>query len=179
MTKQLIRSKILNRLRTQKEEERSRKSKLVELKLFRALVFKKAKIVMFYIAFGGEVQTKEMIKEARKLGKIIAVPVCKNGGLIMPVLLKEADRLKNGLYGVCVPTIEEKIKLTDIDLVVVPGVAFSKSGRRLGRGKGYYDRFLNRLPKDTPSVGLAFDFQILPKVPTSAGDVAVKKVLFA
>ncbi|MCX5706588.1 MAG: 5-formyltetrahydrofolate cyclo-ligase, partial [Candidatus Omnitrophica bacterium] len=60
-----------------------------------------------------------------------------------------------------------------------PGLAFDKKGNRLGRGKGYYDRFLKKIPKDTPSIGLAFDLQILPSVPTSSHDVSVSKVLFA
>jgi 5-formyltetrahydrofolate cyclo-ligase len=69
--------------------------------------------------------------------------------------------------------------LRDIDLVIVPGIAFDKKGNRVGRGKGCYDAFLKKLPKDTPSIGLAFDFQILPAVPSTPADVTVEKVLFA
>ena len=71
LTKAQIRSKILLKLKTQKEEDRSRKSKLIGSKLLRNKVFRKAKIVMFYIAFGGEVNTEEMIREAKKIGKLI------------------------------------------------------------------------------------------------------------
>jgi 5-formyltetrahydrofolate cyclo-ligase len=58
-------------------------------------------------------------------------------------------------------------------------LAFDKKGNRLGRGKGYFDRFLRKIPEDIPSIGLAFDFQILPEVPAAEHDVGVKKVIFA
>jgi 5-formyltetrahydrofolate cyclo-ligase len=69
------------------------------------------------------------------------------------------------------------LRRSDLDLVIVPGIAFDKKGRRLGRGKGCYDRFLKALPKDTPTIGLAFDFQVLPEIPATAHDVGVKKFI--
>ena len=64
-----------------------------------------------------------------------------------------------------------------IDLVLVPGVAFDRKNNRLGRGAGYYDRFLKDLPT-TPSIGLAFDFQVLDVLPHQPGqDVPVKCVI--
>lgn len=180
LTKQEIRSKILLRLKTQKEEDRERKSRAVKNKLFRSKVFKKAKIIMFYISFDGEVNTEEMIKEAQKLGKIIAVPFCKgNSRAIYPCLLHRKAKLRKGLYGVCEPAVKRRIDLRDIDLVIVPGIAFDKEGRRLGRGKGCYDWFLKKIPKDTPSIGLAFGFQILPYIPAFKSDCNVSKVLSA
>jgi len=180
LTKQRIRSKILLKLKKQKEEDRSRKSILIKEKLLKEPSFKKAKRVMFYIAFNGEVETKEMIKEAKNLGKIIAVPVCvKNRISLRPALLKSHAHLKKGPYGVSEPVVSRYIDLKDLDLVVTPGLAFDKKGNRLGRGKGYYDRFLKQIPKDTPSIGLAFRMQILPKVPVTSSDVSVSKVLFA
>jgi len=180
LTKEEIRSKILFRLKTQKEDTRDRKSRIINKKLLRTKVFRTAKIIMFYIAFGGEVNTEEMIKEARKLNKIIAVPVCeKNKIAIRPCKLNENASLKKGPYGVCEPAVKRSISLKRIDLVIVPGVAFDKKGNRLGRGKGCYDRFLRVLPEDTPSIGLAFDFQIIPSVPSHKHDVSVKKLIFA
>jgi len=180
LTKLKIRSKILLKLKRQKEEDRSRKSKLIKNKLLKQAVFKKAKKVMFYIALKDEVDTKEMIKEAKKLGKIIAVPVCvKNRVSLRPALLDSHAHLRKGPYGVSEPVLSRFIDPSDLDLIITPGVAFDKKGRRLGRGKGYYDHFLHRVPKDTPSIGLAFSLQILPRVPTSIHDVSVKKVLFA
>jgi len=178
LTKKLMRSKILSRLKTQKEEDRDRKSRAIKTKLFRTKVFKKAKNVMFYIALKTEVNTEEMIKEAKKIGKNVTVPVCAgNRATLRPAILEDNARLKKGPYGVAEPETQRYIRLEDIDLVIVPGLAFDKKGRRLGRGKGCYDRFLKRLSKDTPAIGLAFDFQILPNVPSSPHDVNIRKVI--
>ncbi len=179
LTKQKIRSKILKELKIQKEEDRNRKSQIIKEKLFTSSVFKKAKKVMFYVSFGGEVDTKNMIKEAQNLGKVIAVPVCTENRTLIPCRLGKKTKLKKGPYAIHQPVVKRCISLKDIDLVIVPGVAFDKKGRRLGRGKGYYDRFLEGIPKKIASVGLAFDFQILPSVPTNAMDVDVNQVVFA
>ena len=180
LTKAQIRSKILLRLKTQKEEDRNRKSKLIRDKLLRNKVFKKAKIVMFYIAFGGEVNTEEMIREAKKIGKLICVPVCrKDKETMQPAILEDHAKLKKGPYGVLEPVSETLVNPEDLDLIIVPGLAFDKKGNRLGRGKGCYDRFLSTLSDKMPSIGLAFDFQILPSVPTTNFDVSMKKVIFS
>ena len=180
LTKAKIRSKIILRLKIQEEKERDRKSKLITGKLLKDRIFKKAKIVMFYIAFGGEVNTAEMIREAQKIGKVICVPICRKDKEIMqPAILEDYATLKKGPYGVYEPATENLVKPEDLDLVIVPGLAFDKKGNRLGRGKGYYDRFLSSLSSKTHSIGLAFDFQILPLIPTTTHDVSVKKLIFS
>jgi len=180
LTKQELRSKILLKLKNQKEEDRKLKSNLIKNKLLKQGVFKRAKRVMFYIAMKGEVETREMIETAKRLGKIIAVPVCvKNRASLRPAILNSHASLRKGPYGVPEPVTSSFIRPEDLDLVITPGVAFDKKGNRLGRGKGYYDRFLSKIPKDTPSIGLAFNLQILPLIPTTPRDVSVKKVLFA
>ena len=63
--------------------------------------------------------------------------------------------------------------------MLVPGVAFDRRGFRLGHGQGYFDRFLAQVPKDTPTVGLAFRFQLFDSLPTAAHDRAVSTVLTA
>lgn len=180
LTKAQIRSKILKRLKIQKEEDRNRKSKLIKDKLLRNKVFKKAKVVMFYIAFGGEVNTEEMIREAIKLGKLICVPILRKDKEIMqPAIFKDHAKLKKGPYGVLEPVTEALVDPEELDLIVVPGLAFDKRGSRLGRGKGCYDRFLGTLSDNTPSIGLAFNFQVLPSIPTNSNDVSVKKIIFS
>jgi len=180
LTKKQIRSKILLRLKTHKEEDRERKSKIIKNKLFRTSSFKSAKILMFYLSFGGEVDTKEMIKAATKLGKIVVVPVCEHNRIIIkPSILTHKARLEKGPHGVHEPAVKYIVNKNDLDLVIVPGLAFDKKGNRLGRGKGCYDYFLKQLPKKIPSIGLAYSFQILPGVPATKDDVKVDKVIFA
>lgn len=179
MTKKLIRSRILVLLKNQKEEDRNRKSRAIQAKLFKQSVFKKAKRVMFYISFDGEVETLTMIRAARRLGKMIVVPVCRKNGQIVPCALHDKSRMVTGPYGIREPAVHERVDIQDLDLVVVPGVAFDPGGMRLGRGKGYYDRFLKKLHTKTASIGLAFDFQILPRIPATTRDVRVTKVVRA
>lgn len=179
LTKQKIRSKMLLKLKNQKEADRERKSRLIQCKLFKDPIFKKAKKIMFYLSFDGEVNTKEMIKGVKKLGKTIAVPFSEGGNIIAPCLLGRRLLKHKGFYGVSEPAIKRPINLEDLDAVIVPGLAFDTKGNRLGRGKGCYDHFLEHLPKDTPSLGLAFDFQILSFIPTNQRDRRVTKVIFA
>lgn len=180
LTKSQIRSKILGKLKTQKEGTKDRKSKIIKEKLFRTEEFIKAKIVMFYLSHGGEVNTQEMIKEAIEQGKIVAVPVVnRKTNTIIPCRIRLNSRLSKGLYGILEPTKKCRLPLQKIDLVIVPGIAFDKGGSRLGRGKGCYDRFLESLPKTTPRIGLAFDFQVLPSLPVKPHDISVDKTIFA
>jgi 5-formyltetrahydrofolate cyclo-ligase len=177
--KDKLRRRILHLLKIQKEEIRCRKSRQIKEALFRSLLFKKAKIIMFYVSFGGEVQTQEMLEEAHSAGKTVAVPVCGGNGLMRPCILPLGGKLKKGLYGTSEPEIKKFIGVKDIDLVIVPGLAFDKSGNRLGRGKGYYDNFLRKLPASTVSLGLAYDFQVFPRIPAEEHDTAITKVIFA
>jgi 5-formyltetrahydrofolate cyclo-ligase len=179
LTKIELRNRILERLRTQKEENRSKKSQLIWDKLLRTKAFKQAKGVLFYVAFDGEVDTREMIEQARRLGKIIAAPVCRKDATMQPCLLGDRAKMVKGLYGVLEPAIKRFVSLEDLDLVIVPGVAFDKQGNRLGRGKGYYDRFLSKISDTTSSIGLAFDFQVLPDIPLVSTDEAVDSVIYA
>lgn len=179
LTKEEIRSKIQLKLKNQKEEDRKRKSRLIKNKLFKTRFFNKAKIVMFYVSFKGEVITKEMIKETRRLGRKVVVPVCEKDKIIRVCLFEDNAKMVKGPYGILEPADKKPVNLKDLDLVVVPGTAFTKDGLRLGRGKGYYDRFLRKLPDKTVSIGLAFSFQVLPTLPASPQDVSVDKVIFA
>ncbi|MCX7342562.1 MAG: 5-formyltetrahydrofolate cyclo-ligase [Proteobacteria bacterium] len=76
-------------------------------------------------------------------------------------------------YGICEPYAEAEI--VKPDLIIIPGLAFTKEGVRLGRGKGYYDRYLNSDPCFT--IGLAFSWQLLPQIPTNHHDVLIDKII--
>jgi len=180
LTKELLRSKILPNLRKQKKQIRLEKSQKIKDKLFKLKIFKKAKRVMFYMAFDGEVETKEMIRQAMRMGKIVAVPVCDpKERKIIPCQIGPRTKFKRGPYGIKEPLKKMPLPSEELDLVIVPGVAFDRKGNRLGRGKGYYDSFLKTLPKKTYSIGLAFDFQIVRSLPVLPHDIKVKDILFA
>ncbi len=170
--KETIRRDMLLQLKKQSQENRMHKSRRIKDLALSNIFFKRASCVMFYAATSYEVDTREMIQEALRLGKAVALPVVDSHKKEMvPVIIKSLDSLTKSPMGILEPTIEEKniAPISNIELLFVPGVAFDKWGNRLGRGLGFYDRFLLQLPPKTVKVGLAFDFQILSYVPVVQG----------
>ena len=91
----------------------------------------------------------------------------------------EADLAHKGHYGIPHPLelSSREIALDGIDLILLPGVAFDRRGNRLGRGGGYFDRFLSRVPAEVPRVGLAFRFQRVARLPRELHDQPVERVI--
>jgi len=161
--------------------EKAQKSAIIKGTLFNEEEFKRARVVMFYVSLQDEVDTLSMIDEALKAGKRIAVPVIlkKDKRLIAGEIHNRLEDLESQHFGIYQPRQDrvKEVPLDDIDLVVVPGVAFDRKNIRLGRGHGYYDRFLSGLPKRTKTIGLAFDFQVLEDLPQDPHDVPVSKIV--
>ena len=178
-TKEQIRKELLSKLSNQSGEEILEKSNAIKQKLFSLAEFKKADIVMFYASTSEEVYTGEMIDEALGKGKRVVLPRCGSLKVIVPKEIRKRENdLEKGTYGIYEPKPQqEDIHPKDIDLVVVPGVAFDRKNNRLGRGKGYYDKFLSCLPRNITSVGLAFDFQIVESLPKDLHDKPVSKII--
>ncbi len=136
--------------------------------------FQTASHLLFYVSYNGEVHTHNIIKKALSLKKKVYVPISetKNHTLTISKLHQFSD-LKPGTYGILEPK-KEKIQRTsidEIDMVLVPGVAFDRCGRRLGQGGGYYDWFLSQT--DIISIGLSFEFQLVKKIPVESHDQSV------
>lgn len=147
--------------------------------MFACPEFVAAKKIFFYASFDGEVATPAMIKDARQLGKTIALPKIeiKNQGMI-PIYVDNPDEeLERGPYGILQPCGNAAAPLKDLDLCVVPGIAFDRDNHRLGRGGGYYDRFLSAGHPRFATIGLAFEFQLLDRLPVDAHDQRVGRVL--
>jgi 5-formyltetrahydrofolate cyclo-ligase len=181
-TKSGLREEILTKLKLQREEVRLQYSGIIKDKLFSSEEFKQARTILFYASFDGEVDTWEMLLAAQRQGKTIALPVILKGQkqIIPSQVLDLNNELETGPYGIQQPkeSFMRPVALLDIDLVLVPGVAFDKNGNRLGRGEGYYDRLLTQIPPRLPALGLAFPFQILEELPEPAAhDRPVKKVI--
>ena len=175
-----LRKHFLELLTKQASVEGQAKSQLIGDKLFELAAIKKAKTVLFYASLPGEVDTFAMIKKTIELQKRICLPVVmQNQREMIPTLIKTLADLENGVYGIPQPRRNSllDVPLEEIDAVIVPGVAFDKSHNRLGRGKGYYDRFLIQLPKKTTTIGLAFDFQLIDSLPIEEHDVPLSCVI--
>ena len=122
----------------------------------------------------GEVDTLAMIEKAIFSGKRVALPIVEqNQRKLIPTLISSMEDVHKGTYGIAEPHFDpdKALALKDLDAVIVPGLAFDRPNNRLGRGAGYYDRFLSTLPKTITTVGLAFDFQLTESLPTEAHDM--------
>lgn len=180
-SKQVVRKIILTLLKKQKEEDRIRKSTQIMEKLFRDPDFVHSKTVLFYASFAGEVETFEMMRQARNQGKNIVLPTVdvKTKSIFPKRVVNFEEDLEYGPYNIRQPNqdVAQDVDLKKIDLAVVPAVAFDRKNFRLGRGAGYYDRFLKRLPLHIPRIGLAFDFQILDDLPLQEHDLPVTRII--
>lgn len=177
--KNQVRKEILHKLNSQGGEEALKKSRMIQKKLFSLPEFRKAKTVMFYASKPNEVSTYEMIDGALGAGKKVALPRCASQKTFVPKEISNRHTdLEKGSYGIYEPLRQKTdVRPERIDLVVVPGVAFDIENGRLGRGKGYYDRFLKKVPPGRTIIGLAFDFQIVKSLPKDSHDIPVSKVI--
>ena len=141
-------------------------------------VFRQAKTIHIFISKTDEPDTSPIIESAWESGKTVAVPcVVPESFELFHSQLKSFEDLSSGALGVLEPSPEGRIKMTpeSFDLVIIPGVAFDRKGGRLGYGKGYYDRFLEQTAAFR--LALAFNFQVLEKVPTEKHDVPMNGIL--
>ena len=180
-SKKSLRAKILKILGSQSPEALKKRSLRIKKKLFSLAVFKKAGCVCFYVSLPLEVDTTVMIDKALRMGKRVIVPRTnlENKELSLYEIKNRTEDLKKGAYGVMEPRAQKTrfVDLDEVDCLIVPGVVFDKRNNRIGRGKGYYDRFLKKFDRKAVKIGLAFSFQVIPRVPVEAHDEMVDQVL--
>ncbi|MGE5279803.1 MAG: 5-formyltetrahydrofolate cyclo-ligase, partial [Deltaproteobacteria bacterium] len=139
--KRQLRSVLLEKLKRHKEEDRRTKSSCIAHKLLSLKEYVKAKTVLFYLSFDGEVDTAGMIRTSLMQGKRVAVPAIQTDRRkLIPSLLKDIEEeTARGPHGTRHPkdAYIRPIEPDTLDLVIVPGLAFDAAGNRLGRGMGY------------------------------------------
>lgn len=130
---------------------------------------------MAYLHLPCEVPTTTLIEAAWREAKTVAVPLVRNDGLMHAQRLRAWSHCTVGLYGVRQPSDEPsgRIAPADLDVIVVPGLAFSRQGHRLGRGGGYYDRFLASLPERVARVAVVPSCVVLDALPAVDHDERV------
>ncbi len=150
------------------------KSSVITSKLIRLEEYRRAGTIMAYVDFRNEVQTGPIIEDALQRGKRVAVPVTDVANKkITPSLVKNyPEDLEPGTWGIPEPKpgLVRPIPPGEIDMVIVPGVAFDTAGNRLGYGGGFYDRFLPETAPGCVYVALAYEIQIRPNVYPSEHD---------
>lgn len=133
--------------------------------------YQTARTVHTYVAWRSEVRTQKLIRQMLAAERQVIVPLVDvpTHSLTHYQIMRFAD-LRPGAFGIPEPSVQHCIGalVSDIDCVVVPGLAFDLTGRRLGYGGGYYDAFLRQI--SAPKVGFAFQLQIVDEVPVRVED---------
>ena len=179
--KKEFRKKVIN-LRKEKDKDFIKhNSDIITDKLLNLDCIKDANTIMLYLDFNNEVSTDSLIKKLLNLGKIVSSPITlKEERKLIPSQITD---LKNGIqYGAYnirepKPECSPAINIKDLDVIIVPAVAYDKNCYRLGYGGGFYDRFLENLRKDAVTIGIAFDLQIFDEVPKEAHDAQLDYIV--
>ena len=170
--KELIREKIKKKKQQLTDKEKEIEAANVFEKIEALPEFINAHNIMIYWSMPDELPTHDFIIRWSKK-KTMLLPVVKGEDmLIKPFSTKE--ELKQGSLGIWEPDTQKEY-LNSIDLVIVPGVAFDRNKSRLGRGKGYYDRYF--INKRIVKIGVCFDFQLLESIPIDSFDIKMDKVV--
>ena len=175
MTKSSLRREMLRRRDQLPEEVRVSAGAVAQQRVAELSVFECSKSVALYSAVRGEVDTRGLFSAARKSGKTVAFPRVKAETLEF-VVVDSLESLQPGRFGLLEPVGERLLSLAELSLIVVPGVAFARSGARLGYGKGYYDRTLMEGPRPH-LVGVCYGFQLVEQFEVDAHDVPMDYVV--
>lgn len=139
--------------------------------------WKSARTVLLYHALPDEPDLQLLLDEAVSQGKQVLLPVVVGDDLMLR-RYKGRDTLREGPFHILEPQGDDfpTERYGEMDLALIPGMAFDREGHRLGRGRGYYDRLLSRIP-GAYKLGVCFPFQLLPAIPSEPHDIAVDEVL--
>lgn len=201
--KNILRKKILNIRDTMEQSEVIRKSKTIIDKLMSMEAWKNSNVMMSYVSFRNEVITTDLIKKSLSEGKRVAVPLVAktNKGNHTQLKDEKAEKmiiaceiynldtdLERSSFGILEPNkdMRREIDVRDIELIIVPGIAFDINKNRLGFGAGYYDKFLKSIRQkhqentganNLITIGIAFEEQLVDAIPVEAHDVPLDIII--
>ena len=174
-SKKILRKEMLARRRNLSQAVIAAESKAIEQALEGWPLYQQANAIMIYVALADEPQTLLLIEQTLLRNKKICVPfIGEKAGIMEASLIESLTELAPGKYGILAP-VKEKLRNIQpecIDLILVPGVAFTSHGQRLGMGAGYYDRFFDQA-HNALKIGLAFKCQIIEEIPCEGHDHSI------
>ena len=135
-----------------------------------------ARTLLIYSSLPDEVPTQELLDELVNEGKTVLLPHVVSATDMQLRYYTGAVDLGKGAYGIMEPIGKSFTNYQQIDVAIVPGMAFDKQGHRLGRGKGYYDRFLPLLP-NTYKIGVCYPSRLLDEIPFDEHDIMMDEVI--
>ena len=141
----------------------------------------RARGIACYVSKDSEVNTRPLIRATLNQEKRVLIPVVKKGDieLFFSEIKDLGSELAPGTFGILEPKPENvhPVSLDTVDVIFVPGIVWDREGYRLGWGRGYFDRVIKNLPQHVRSAGLAFNMQLIGKVPRDQFDVPVDMVV--
>lgn len=177
MNKQELRAHIRQLKRAMTEEEIQAASQQLGVLFAASEAYQQAKTIYGYLPYNQEVRTTQMLQKALEDGKRIAVPKCY-GDEMRFIYLDDLSQVEKGYCGIPEPIADGPIADDPTALVLMPGLAFTKDGARMGYGGGFYDKFLAAEPNH-PTLALCYAFQMVDHLDTEAHDIPVDTVLWA
>lgn len=175
--KQTIRKKHLEKRKLITKDSLKQKSGKIARFLFKTKEFWNAKTIMAFVSIKNEPETHGIIEEALRQNKKVCVPLTDfSRNEITPVEINGFNELEEKKFGLLEPkNAEKKIPVAEIDLVLVPGIAFDCCGNRIGYGKGFFDRFLEKT--GAAKIGLCFEQHLEKELPVEAHDKKMDKII--
>jgi 5-formyltetrahydrofolate cyclo-ligase len=179
--KQYIRRSLRAVRRGLSEAERLARSRRVWERVAALACYQHARVVLGYMAFDHEVLTDGLMRRAMASGKQLVLPMVLGNrqGMALHVIEELERDVAPGYCGILEPQPQRTraVAPETLELALIPGVAFDLRGGRLGLGAGFYDRLLSQLPRGIPMVGLAFDFQVIPRLPLQPHDILLDAIV--
>ena len=146
------------------------------LERFRGIPFSEDTGVFLFASMHGEIDTWPLLAWAWRSSRDVALPRVERRRMTFHAVTGRSD-LERGVFGIMQPGPHCPVRdLSDSSLVLVPGLAFSRDGARLGRGGGYYDRFLTDRPPGSRAIGVCLDVQVSDDIPVAGHDQRVDEV---
>ena len=177
MDKQTLRRMIREQKRAMTTEQIEQASARLGEKFAASALYQQAKTIYGYLPYNQEVRTVPMLQRALDDGKRVAVPKCY-GDEMRFIYLDDLSQVESGYCGIPEPIADGPVADDPTALVLMPGLAFTERGERMGYGGGFYDRFLAAEP-DHPTLALCYAFQMVEYIPTEEFDIPVDCVLWA
>lgn len=174
--KRLIRREVRERLAHIPCEEKPRRAQVIIEGIKSHLAVCGARVVALFSPLADEPQIASLIDE---LAKEMLVVLPRIDGDVMEFFCYSRECMVTGAYGIMEPCGTEPVQPYEIDAVIVPGVAFTVNGWRMGRGKGYYDKYLSRKDFRALKIGVCYAEQIVPSLPLEPHDVVMDCVISA
>ena len=172
-----LRQKMLAMRRALSANETESRSSSLKENILSLPEYKNAKKIMAFLAMKGESNLDGFIRQALLDGKEVYIPVCLPERQMEAGRLIDMEHFEKGPLGLRnLPAGYEVTSPESLDLVLIPGLAVSQEGIRLGMGAGYYDRYLARVPFEKRVAGL-WDFQVIPDIPSEPFDQKIAKIV--